>query len=212
VNIQTSVKAIFFDFGGVITDSPFEAFNQFEKKNKVPLDFIRKVNSINPNANAWAQFERNQISLEQFDQLFSCESEKLGYRIAGKKIIQLLNGCIRPQMVSLVKRCKKKYITACLTNNIKPSNLTSSASEFDNHKKIHQVFHHVIESSKIGVRKPEPAFYQYACNEVGVKPTSVIFLDDLGINLKPARAMGMITIKVKNAEQAIKDIEKLINI
>ena len=82
MNIQTSVKAIFFDFGGVITDSPFEAFNQFEKKNKVPLDFIRRVNSINPNTNAWAQFEKNQISLEKFDQLFSRESEELGYKIA----------------------------------------------------------------------------------------------------------------------------------
>ena len=89
MNIQPSVKAIFFDFGGVITDSPFEAFNQFERGNKIPLDFIRKVNSINPNVNAWAQFEKNQINLEQFDQLFSLESEKLGYKIAGKKIIQL---------------------------------------------------------------------------------------------------------------------------
>ena len=90
------IKAVFWDFGGVITSSPFEAFNKYEKHNNLPSDFLRKVNSTNPDDNAWAKLERSEVNLDEFDLLFEKESKTLGYAIKGKEVIALLQGQVRP--------------------------------------------------------------------------------------------------------------------
>ncbi len=208
---RDQIKAIFFDFGGVITESPFDAFAVFERKHGIPQNFIRKINSTNPDNNAWAQFERNDINVNQFNQLFLQESKLLGHAIPGKKILSLLNVRIRPEMVDLVKECKTKYIVACLTNNIKLSPESEKARD-RRFLSVYQDFHYVIESSEIGIRKPEKEFYQYACDLVKVKPSEVVFLDDLGINLKPAKAMGMETIKVVDPKLAIANLQKRLDL
>ena len=74
------------------------------------------------------------------------------------------------------------------------------------------MFDHVVESSKVGCRKPEPRFYEIACDLLGVEPSECVFLDDLGVNLKPAKAMGMTTIKVGAAEPAIAELERVLGI
>ena len=112
------IKAVFWDFGGVITSSPFEAFNVFEKNNNLPSDFLRKVNSTNPDDNAWAKLERSEVNLEEFDLLFEEESNELGHAVKGKEVIALLQGQIRPEMVNALQKIKGKLIQACLTNNI----------------------------------------------------------------------------------------------
>ena len=202
------IRAIFFDFGGVITDSPFEAFRRFENKNGLPINFVRTINSKNPNTNAWAQYERGEIDSEEFDRLFLVESKNCGYAIEGKKIIELLHGDIRNVMLDVVEKCKKKFITACLTNNIKETN-RKNQSLLTNFEIAKDKFDFVVESSQIGIRKPEREFYDYACRLVGVKPSEVVFLDDLGINLKPARQMGMSTIKVTDPSQAIAELANI---
>ncbi len=210
MTIRHKIRAIFFDFGGVITESPFTAFAEFEKKSGIPPNFIRKVNSTNPDNNAWARFERNDIDNKKFNELFLKESKLLGYAIPGEKIISLLNVKIRPEMLDLIKKCRRNYITACLTNNVK----ILSSSEKKQEKALHSIyreFDYVIESSEIGLRKPEKAFYQYACNLINVSPSEVVFLDDLGINLKPAKAMGMQTIKVMEPTTAIMELEQLLS-
>ncbi len=203
---MTGISAVFWDFGGVILTSPFEAFNDYERAHGLPLDFIRSVNATNPDDNAWAHIERQEISPAEFDEAFAAESEALGHRVPGGDVLGLLGGAVRPEMVVALDRViEGGYVTACLTNNVAGEPRPDVAD-------VMARFHHVVESSKVGFRKPERAFYEYACSVAAVEPDEVVFLDDLGINLKPARAMGMATIKVLGAEQAIADLESVLGI
>jgi putative hydrolase of the HAD superfamily len=204
-------KAIIWDFGGVITSSPFEAFNKFELNNNLPKDIIRTINSENPDDNAWAKFERNDIDLDEFDNLFSIEADKKGFEISGKQVVRLLSGEIREQMVDFLSFLKKDYKLGCITNNIQ-----NSESEKVNHlneaSKVMEIFDHIIESSKVGLRKPDPKIYYMSCDALGVKPEQCIYLDDLGINLKPAREIGMTTIKVIDPTEAINEVKKYLQL
>ena len=210
------IKAVFWDFGGVITSSPFEAFNKYEKHNNLPSDFLRKVNSTNPDDNAWAKLERSEINLDEFDLLFEEESKTLGYAIKGKEVIALLQGQVRPEMLNALQRIKGNLIQACLTNNIQ--SLKEEAFDEGNvsvagkHDEIMGLFDFVIESSKVNLRKPDPAFYKMACEKAKIEPSEAVFLDDLGINLKPARILGMETIKVINSKDALNELQKLVPI
>lgn len=210
------IKAVFWDFGGVITSSPFEAFNKYEKHNNLPSDFLRKVNSTNPDDNAWAKLERSEVNLDEFDLLFEKESKTLGYAIKGKEVIALLQGQVRPEMLNALKRIKGNLIQACLTNNIQ--SLKEEAFDEGNvslagkHDEIMGLFDFVIESSKVNLRKPDPAFYKMACEKAKIEPSEAVFLDDLGINLKPARILGMETIKVINSKDALNELQKLVPI
>ena len=201
------IRAVFWDFGGVILASPFEAFNEYERANGLPVDFIRGVNSRDPDTNAWARFERRELTAPEFDALFADESESQGHRVAGADVIAMLAGAVRPEMVrALDGVIAAGYITACLTNNVESDELRPEVDE------VMSRFHHVIESRRVGLRKPEPAFYELACETAGVAPGEVVFLDDLGINLKPAKAMGMTTIKVVSPEQAIADLGEVLGL
>jgi len=211
------LRAVFFDFGGVILSSPFDAFNDYERDHGLPLNFIRSVNSVNHHENAWARLERSDISPAQFDDIFALESEALGHRIPGAEILALLHGELRPDMVHALDVIKASgLILACLTNNV----LTQQVAATDPIERARQQelqavlarFDAVIESSKVGFRKPEPRFYEIACETVGVQPDECVFLDDLGINLKPAALMGMITIKVATSEQALSELAQIINL
>ena len=210
------IKAVFWDFGGVITSSPFEAFNKYEKDNNLPSDFLRKVNSTNPDDNAWAKLERNEVNLDEFDLLFEKESETLGYAIKGKEVIALLQGQVRPEMIKALRTIKGNLIQACLTNNIQSLKEESfdkgNVSVAGKHDEIMGLFDFVIESSKVNLRKPDPAFYAMACEKAKIEPSEAVFLDDLGINLKPARILGMETIKVINSIDALSELQKLVPI
>jgi len=198
-------KAIIWDFGGVITSSPFEAFNKFELSNNLPKDIIRTINSENPDNNAWAKFERNDIGLNEFDKLFSTEAEKKGFKISGKQVVKLLSGDVREQMVDFLYFLKKDYKLGCITNNIQNSR-NEKFNHLDEASQVMKIFDHIIESSKVGLRKPDPKIYYMSCEALGVKPEECIYLDDLGINLKPAREIGMTTIKVIDPGEAIKEV------
>jgi len=206
------IDAILWDFGGVITSSPFEAFTAYEMQHNLPKDFIRGINSTNPDTNAWAQFESSQISAEVFDELFAQEASAAGHRVAGKDILALLSGNIRPRMVSVLKTCKSRYKIGCITNNVKSGAGPGMASNSTKAKQVADVmalFDHVVESSELGIRKPDPRIYQVACEALQVAPANCVFLDDLGINLKPAKTQGMQTIKVISEAQAIEDLEAI---
>jgi putative hydrolase of the HAD superfamily len=203
---QDVIRAVLWDFGGVILSSPFEAFNGYEVRNGLPKDFIRGVNSRDPHSNAWAQLERNDITPQQFDELFAQESESLGHRIPGVDILALLSGDVRPAMVAALDAViHAGFLTACLTNNV----VSQSPEPTPRQREVAEImgkFHHVVESSKVGCRKPEPRFYEIACELLEVTPSECVFLDDLGINLKPAAAMGMRTIKVVDPTVALSEL------
>lgn len=197
------VKAVIFDFGGVITSSPFEAFARYEAANGLPAGFIRTVNATNPDHNAWALLERNEIDTAAFDSRFRAEAQALGHDVPGSHVLPLLAGDVRPGMVAALKACKAAFKVGCITNNV--------ASEEDigwgrSVKDILALFDHVIESSKAGVRKPDPRIYLMMCDALGVSPADCVYLDDLGINCKPAAALGMHAIKVTGEAQALADL------
>ena len=200
-------KAIIWDFGGVITSSPFDAFNEFEEVNGLPKDIIRTINSENPDMNAWAQFESNSITIDQFDDLFLKEAKAKGFDIKGRDIIKLLKGSIRENMVSFLRELKSNFKLGCITNNVKPSSEENTDNET---KEAMSIFDHVIESSIAGIRKPNPEIYMISCDALNVSPDQCIYLDDLGINLKPARELGMTTIKVIQPEDAIQEVRNLL--
>jgi len=201
------IRAVLWDFGGVILSSPFEAFNRYETDHGLPLDFIRGVNATNPDTNAWALLERSDVSPAEFDELFAQESAALGHRVPGAAVLGLLSGEVRPEMVTALDRViRAGYRTACLTNNVVGGEQRMDVGD------VMVMFDHVVESSKVGCRKPEPRFYEIACELVGVGPAECVFLDDLGINLKPAKAMGMTTIKVGAPGPAIDELEAVLGI
>ena len=203
------IKAVFWDFGGVITSSPFESFNRFEANNRLPENFLRTVNSTNPDNNAWAKLEKTEVGIEEFSDLFLEESKALGHPVPGKEVIALLKGEVRPQMIKALNIIKDKMIQACLTNNIQAMDkeFEGNVSTSGKHNEIMELFDFVIESSKENVRKPDPKFYLLACKRANIEPAEAIFLDDLGINLKPARELGMKTIKVIEPDIALKELE-----
>ncbi len=200
------IRAVLWDFGGVILSSPFEAFRRYEAEKGLPADTIRTVNATNPDSNAWALLERNDISPGEFDTLFASESEALGHRIPGSDVLALLAGDVRPHMVTALDTViGAGLLTACLTNNV----VSTSPTPTDRQREVSAImakFHHVVESSKVGCRKPEPRFYEIACELLDVSPHECVFLDDLGINLKPAAAMGMRTIKVVDSFDALDEL------
>jgi putative hydrolase of the HAD superfamily len=194
----------------VVLSSPFEAFARYEAAHGLPEGFIRTVNSTNPDENAWARFERSEIDFDRFCDLFEAECRDLGHEVAARDVIPLLAGELRPDMVQAVERCAERLVTACLTNNWVSFDDYPVDARAEARDAVLGVFHHIIESSKVGVRKPDPAFYDLACTTCGVAPAEVVFLDDLGVNLKPARAMGMTTIKVVDPAQAIDELESVV--
>jgi len=203
------IRAALFDFGGVILSSPFEAFASFEKERGLPEGFLRSVNATNPDDNAWAKLERTEVDFEQFGELFAVESKALGHEVDGRHVLGLLMGSLRPAMVEAVRRCDERLKTGLLTNNF----VTTADGHVDRESEMGAVmamFDVVVESSKAGVRKPDPRFYEIACAELQIDPSEAVFLDDLGINLKPARAMGMTTIKVGDPDIAIAELEVVV--
>ena len=209
------IRAVLWDFGGVLTSSPFEAFRRFEREHGYPEDFIRRVNSTNPDDNAWAKLERSEIGLDEFDRLFDREARARGHALAGKRVVELLAGDLRPSMVEALRRCAARFKTACLTNNVAAGEGPGMARGGGAAAAIAEVmglFDFVVESSKVGVRKPDPRFYRCALEALAVAAAEAVYLDDLGINLKPARAMGMRTIKVVDPDAAIAELEQVVGI
>jgi putative hydrolase of the HAD superfamily len=202
-----TIEAVIWDFGGVLTTSPFEAFARFEAERGLPIDIIRRTNATNHWENAWAKFERAEVDIEAFDHLFAAESLTLGAEVRGKDVLPLLSGDLRPEMIEALRRVAAKFKTGCITNNL-PANSTGSQGGRSLYvAEVMVLFNHVIESAKVGLRKPDPRIYQMMVDALGVDPKNCVYLDDLGVNLKPAREMGMKTIKVVDASQAITELE-----
>jgi putative hydrolase of the HAD superfamily len=201
------IETVIWDFGGVLTTSPFEAFVRFETERGLPADIIRRTNAANHLENAWAKFERAEVDLETFDELFAAESLALGAEVRGRDVLPLLSGDLRPEMIEALRRVKSRFKTGCITNNLPANSIGSKGGRSLYVAEVMALFDHVIESAKIGLRKPDPRIYRMMTEALGVDPRHCVYLDDLGVNLRPAREVGMTTIKVLNAPQAIAELE-----
>ena len=205
---MSGIQAVIWDFGGVISSSPFEAFARFEQERGLPKDFLRTVNATNPHENAWARLERSEFDHAAFDEAFARESLALGHEVRGKDVLPLLSGQIRPEMVEALRRVSARLKTGCITNNFKAMAVSPMGGLYKG--EIMGLFHHVIESAKAGLRKPDPRIYLMMTDALQVDPSACVYLDDLGINLKPARDLGMRTIKVGDARPAIDALQSLV--
>ena len=189
-------------------DSPLDGFTRYEQESGLPLDFIRTLNSTNHHTNAWARLERGELTTEEFVTAFEAEALAAGQRLDGLRVLEALKGDVRPPMVEAIRRLKEaECLLAAVTNNIAP--MDSAGREVP---AVMSFFDVVIESSVVGVRKPEEEFYRIALDKLGVTAHECVYLDDLGVNLKPARAMGMTTIKVLDAHSAVAELEEHVGV
>jgi len=208
-----AVEAVVWDFGGVFTTSPFEAFNRYEAARGLPKDLIRTINATNPHDNAWALFERAEINAAGFDETFAAEARALGHDVRGADVLPLLSGDVRPRMAAALAACKARFKVGCITNNMQSAGhgagMASTTAKAAQIAEIMGQFDAVIESSKVGVRKPDPKIYLMMCELLAVKPEACVYLDDLGVNCKPAAALGMAAIKVTTEDQALAELSRL---
>jgi putative hydrolase of the HAD superfamily len=206
---RADIEAVIWDFGGVFTSSPFEAFNRYEAARGLPKDLIRRINAANPHDNAWALFERNEVDASSFDRLFLAESTALGHPVRGADVLPLLSGALRPRMVTALKTCKQHFKVGCITNNVVSEHSPGQDGAQRAAGAMGQVmplFDAIIESSKAGVRKPDPKIYLMMCELLAVDPKACVYLDDLGINCKPAAGLGMTAIKVVDVDQTLSEL------
>ena len=218
------VRAVLFDFGGVILSSPFEAFARYEADLGLPPDTIRTINATNPDTNAWARLERSEVDIDGFVDAFDREAAALGFELDGRAVLSLLAGDLRPEMARAIEVIDEAgLLLGLLTNNVaglgvvghgtpRPAAGDHARSGNPTIDAVLARFDVVVESSKVGVRKPDPAFYARACEGLDIEPSEAVFLDDLGVNLKPARAMGMRTIKVIDPTVALAELETVLGI
>ena len=209
---NAAIEAVIWDFGGVFTTSPFEAFNRYEAAHGLPKDLIRGINATNPDTNAWALFERAQIDASGFDVKFLEESTALGHPVRGADVLPLLSGDVRPAVVDALKLCKSHFKVGCITNNMAQGHgagMQATKEGASRTAEIMLLFDAVIESSKAGVRKPDPRIYRMMCELLGVTPDACVYLDDLGVNCKPAAALGMKAIKVVSEAQLLADLGRV---
>lgn len=204
------LRAVLFDLGGVILTSPFEEFSRYEAAAGLPAGAVRQINSTDPDTNAWARLERNEVTLDEFVAAFEAEGAALGLPVDGWKVLACLRGQVRPEMRVAVERCSRVFTTGLLTNNfVSWSDAAGDDAPDDDLASVLSCFDAVVESSVVGVRKPEPKFYELALERLGVAAADSVFLDDLGVNLKPARDMGMRTIKVMDPAVALAELSEV---
>jgi len=198
--------AVLFDFGGVLSDSPFEAFERYELAHGMPAGFIRSVNATNHLDNAWARLERNELDFDAFCDAFERETADAGNAVDARELFASLTGALRSEMVEAVRRCRDRYKTGLLTNNFVTPLADREVAE------VLELFDVIVESTVVGIRKPDTRFYELACERLDVTPPQAVFLDDLGVNLKPARALGMTTIKVTDTDAALSELEAVLGV
>jgi putative hydrolase of the HAD superfamily len=211
--VTAGVTAVVFDLGGVLTESPMTAFAAYEAEAGLPAGLIRQLNATDPDTNAWARFERNELDVAGFSATFEAEAAALGHRVEAARVLEALRGELRPSMVAAVRRLRGAGLPlALLSNNVAPMERTGRLGE------LLGLFDAVVESSVEGVRKPEPEIYRRVLTRLSdavgrpVAAADCAYLDDLGINLKPARELGFATIKVVEPAAALAELSELVGL
>jgi putative hydrolase of the HAD superfamily len=206
-----TVSAVIFDLGGVLTESPIRSFTAYEREAGLPDGLIVALNSTDPHTNAWARFERNELDVAGFSAAFEAEALAAGHRVEASRVLEALRGELRPAMVAAVRRLRKAGLPlGLLSNNVAPMERTGPLGE------LLGLFDAIVESSVEGVRKPEPEIYDRALTRLSdavgrrIEAADCAYLDDLGINLKPARALGFSTIKVAEPGPALAELSSLV--
>lgn len=193
-------RAVIFDLGGVVFPSPFDAFDAYERTVGLPDRFIRTVVANSAETGAWARFERSDVDFAGFCAEFEAECSIAGGTVDAAALMRSISQGFapRPPMVDAINTIRARGLqVGALTNNWATTHRTAPTE----HTQLG--FDTIVESAIEGIRKPDPRIYLLVCERLAVAPDECVFLDDLGVNLKPARAMGMTTIKVVDAPSAL---------
>ncbi len=211
---MTTPKAVIFDLGGVVYPSPFEAFDVYDGRAALAVGTTRAIVRASSEGGAWAALERGELTMAEFFVALDAEAAAMGHTVETRAIMATvteLSGA-RPEMITAIHCLRGAGLAVgALTNNWVDDrgNATPAGA---GHSDIASLFDSVVESARVGLRKPDPRIYALVCERLGVTPPDCVFLDDLGINLKPARAMGMTTIKVASAAQALSELAAAVGI
>jgi len=200
-------RAVIFDLGGVILGSPLHAIAHYEREFEIPAGFINGVVVETGRDGAWARLERGELGMEAFFDAFEGDCAAAGQKLSARFLMERIGEAAapRPQMLAAVERLRTHgYRAAALTNN------WAGADERQNALK--PLFDAFVESSVIGLRKPDPRIYLHTCAAIDVAPDEAVFLDDIGSNLKAARALGMATIKVEDPDAALRELETILEL
>ena len=202
---MVAYSAVIFDLGGVVVSSPLHAIARYERRLGIAEGFVNRVVVDTGGSGAWSRLERGELPIEQFYDEFDRDCERAGQSISARDMMaSIAEGAgPRPQMIAAIRAIREQGLrVAALTNNwISEEKREAGAQE------LRPLFHVFVESSVVGLRKPDPRIYRHVCAELGVEPRAAVFLDDIGRNLKPARQLGMTTIKVEDPDQALAELE-----
>ena len=199
--------AVIFDLGGVVLGSPLHAIAAFEREQGIPAGFVNRVVMETAPEGAWSRLERGELTLEEFFIGFERDCQAAGQVLSARAMMERMaaSALPRPAMLEAVQRIRARGLkTAALTNNWQDEGSEEGTRALRPH------FDAFVESSVVGLRKPDPRIYQHACDQLGVQPAEAVFLDDIGHNLKAARQLGMATIKVDDPDQALAELERLL--
>lgn len=204
------IRAVVFDLGGVVLGSPLQAIAAYEREHGIAENFVNRVVAETAPHGAWSRLERGEIDMAQFVGDFEAECEQAGARIDARAMFAAMAAIARPRtaMLEAITRIRRRGLkTAALTNNWAPEGDAPSEPEAPVLSDLFDVF---VESSVEGLRKPDPRIYQLVCERMQIPPSETAFLDDIGSNLKPARALGMTTIRVGEPEPALRELEEVL--
>jgi putative hydrolase of the HAD superfamily len=200
-----TVRAVIFDLGGVVLGSPLHAIALFERERGIPEGFVNQRVAAGGAQGAWARLERGELSMETFYPRFEAECRSAGQDLDARAMFAQMAEASQPRssMLEAIRRIRDNGLrAAALTNNW--------IAETEPTRVLEPHFDVFIESSVVGLRKPDPRIYELACDRLGVRPAEAAFLDDIGGNLKAARALGMTTIKVVEPASALRELETVL--
>lgn len=204
-----TIEAVVFDVGGVVIESPLRAIARYERDHALAPDAINRAVVASGEAGAWARLERGELTLPTFYAPFEADCRAYGIEVSAARLMDYVAEArvARPRMLEAVRRIRGRGLrVAALTNN------WVTNGTWDHVASVHAHFDVVVESRVVGLRKPNPQIYELVCRRLGVEPARVAFLDDIGRNLKPARALGMRTIKVDDPDAALRELGEILGL
>ena len=202
------IRAVIFDLGGVVIDSPLHAIARYERELGIPADFVNRVVVDTGSSGAWSRLERGEVSMAEFQLDFEAECRSAGHEISAATMMERIGECgPRPRMIKAIRTLRAKGLrTAALTNNWANEDGGRDNSE------LRELFDEFVESAVTGLRKPDPRIYEHVLDALDVAAEEAVFLDDIGRNLKTARQMGMTTIKVDDPDTALRELSEAVGL
>ncbi len=196
-----------FDLGGVVLDSPLHAIARFERASGIPAGFVNRVVVETGPTGAWSRLERGELRVEAWIPEFERDCRAAGQTLSAARMMEEIRAASepRPAMLAAIRAIRARGLrVGALTNNW----VADEPADSRLGNELRALFDAFVESALVGLRKPDPRIYTHACRELGVAPAEAVFLDDIGANLKAARALGMRTIKVETPEAALAELEQ----